>query len=340
MREFSMTLNDILLKHQKELNNLVLAQEKRYHELYSKIVKFITDSNAAKMFPDRLNVDASAELMQLRDDLKLPKIEHRKKIGAQYCVYEDSGTLTESIQRIYPYVDAIQILLNYRPWCGEPNPAGAKATYDTVRSIPDPEKKIMLISKYWETEAEQRNYGKDLFEKMGMPWTMIIDDDEMYNGQELADAIETLQKTDHQALLVHQQIYWKTKDYCMQNITYAMPTFVISNLERCHFHYCRNIKVVGTWTNLDPNTIINHHLSYVRTDDKLLRKIQTFSHADEERRDGKNQKQIWQDWYENVWLKWEPEMTGLHPNPSEKYSWYKAIDAKTARFQLEPLKES
>ena len=255
-------------------------------------------------------------------------------IGAQYCVYEDSGTLIESINRIYSQMEKILILLNYEPWNGTSDIQASFETYKKIKDFADPENKIILISQHWKTEAIQRNFGKDLFHKMGIKWTMIIDDDELYNPNELRAAIEYLNTTKANALLVHQQVYWKTREYCIENLSYSMPTFVISDVSKVFFDYCRNIRVDGIWETLLPEGIVNHHLSYVRTDQQLLRKIETFSHANEERSDGKDTTQIWKDWFENVWSKWTLDMINLHVNPDQTSSFTRAIKSKNAKYKL------
>lgn len=246
-------------------------------------------------------------------------------VGAQYCVYEDSGSLVDSIKRIYPLMDSILILLNYDPWCGVGNIQSSFETYKKVKEIPDPDNKILLISQHWKTEAIQRNFGKKVLHQMGIKWTMIIDDDELYNYDELEYAIKYLETTTSGVVLVHHQVYWKSLDYCIANLSHSMPTFVLSDNSKAWFQYNRNALVDGTWVTLDPNRIVNHHLSYVRTNEQLLRKIETFSHSDYSN---------WKVWFENIWLKWTLDMVDLHPNPSDPKSFSKAIEAKKSKYRL------
>jgi len=256
-------------------------------------------------------------------------------IGAQYCVYEDSGTLVESIRRIYRLMDKILILFNYNPWCGVANLETSFETYKKVREIPDPDNKIMLISQHWKNETEQRTFGQDLFHKMGIKWCFIVDDDELFNPDELMNAIHYLYNTKAYAVLTHQQVYWKTREYCIANLTHSVPTFVLTDRSKVFFNYCRTIKVIdGTWETIGPETIVAHHLSYVRTDAQLLRKIETFSHGDEVRTDGKDVKTIWHDWFRDIWSKWTLDMTDLHVNPNGRSSFSKAIEVKNAKYQL------
>jgi len=262
-------------------------------------------------------------------------------VGAQYCVYEDSGSLVESINRIYPLMDCILILLNYDPWCGAGNIQSSFETYKKVKDIPDPDNKIMLISQHWKTEAIQRNFGKEVLHQKGIKWTFIVDDDELFNENELKYAIEYLKTTTAGVVLVHQQIYWKSMDYCIANLSNSSPTFVLSDNSIAWFHYCRNAKVVGTWETISPEFIVSHHLSYVRTDQQLLRKIETFSHGNESRTDGLETKKIWEDWLNNIWYKWTPDMENLHPNPDGRKSFSKAIKTIDSKYQLnKPVKEN
>jgi hypothetical protein len=47
-----------------------------------------------------------------------------------------------------------------------------------------------------------------------------------------------------------------------------------------------------------------HHLSYVRRDSDMWKKVSSFEAAKEF---------DVQAWYDNVWLKWTPDMENLHP---------------------------
>ena len=247
-------------------------------------------------------------------------------VGAQYCVYEDTGNfLLESMTRVYPFMDVILVMLNYDPWFGTANIESSFETYKKIMDFPDPENKILLVSQHWKNEELQRNYGKDLLHKMGIKWCMICDDDELYNADELQNAIDYLKTTVAGVVLVHQQMYWKSKDYCIDKLSYSFPTFVLSDNKKAWFNYCRNVKVDGTWETIKPELIVNHHLSYVRTDKQMLRKVETFSHAKDF---------SWNDWYENVWCKWTLAMENLHVNPGDKGSISRVMEAKNSQYKL------
>jgi hypothetical protein len=50
-----------------------------------------------------------------------------------------------------------------------------------------------------------------------------------------------------------------------------------------------------------------YHFSYAGKDDRILNKLEHFSHASEIRK----------DWFDTVWKKWKPGMRSFHPvNPA------------------------
>ena len=61
--------------------------------------------------------------------------------------------------------------------------------------------------------------------------------------------------------------------------------------------------------------IIMCHFSFVGSDDRILNKIQHFSHAHD--MDG--------SWFDEVWKRWTPDMENLHPHKGRGYVFKKAI---------------
>jgi len=250
-----------------------------------------------------------------------------KSVGAVYCVYDDSGFLAESVKRVYPLMDKILFLVNFKPWCGDPDPSAVSRTINTITSMPDPDNKIEIISKYWATEADQRNFGTKTLRQAGLAWHAIIDDDEMFNRSELEWLLNAIDINQHACYLINHQIYWKSRDLVMDMDPFALNG-VISTIENlCQFHLNRMVMVYNgkTWTSFPGDKVTCHHMSYVRSDEKMLRKIQTFSHANE----------LVPNWYEEKWLKWTPEMTALHPmNPA---GFRKVISIDVAPYKLEQV---
>jgi len=249
----------------------------------------------------------------------------RPTVGAAYCVYEDSGFLAESIARIYPFMMAILILVNHKPWQGDAIPGAFQVTSDAVARIPDPENKINLVWGHWKDEAEQRNCSLKHMRLLECQFMFIIDDDEMYNRAELDTFIEKIIPMGQPAYLFWHQMYWKNRDTVIKGCDCAMPAMVSTEEGKVRFNEARAILVAGTWITCDSSLIVCHHFSYVRSDEKMLRKIRSFSHASS----------IIGNWYEDVWLKWVPGNENLHPTRPEGFPG--TIPEAQAAHHLEKL---
>ena len=255
--------------------------------------------------------------------------------GAQYVVYEDSGFLSESVWRVYPLMDKIVFLVGMRPWRGDA--AGSKywaQTLATIAAMPDPDGKFVIVSKPWSSEAEQRNEGVSILRELGCDWCMTIDDDELYNRSQLAHAQNVIRSvvasTHVSAWLVHHAIYWKSRELVIEQLTSAMPVFVHTRANDITFTEARCFDSSrGAWLVLPASDLVMHHMSYVRDDEHMKRKMATFSHAGQES----------SDWYDRVWKAWRPGMRNLHPNEHAAETFSRAIPANEFAHQLEPKPE-
>lgn len=255
-----------------------------------------------------------------------------KKFGAQYCVFEDSGFLAESVRRVYPLMDKIVFLVGLEPWKGMAGRQFPAESLSKIALLPDPEKKFVVISRYWATEAEQRNDGLEMLRELGCDWCLVVDDDEMFNRHDLYAAKDIISRErTSTAFLLSQVIYWKSPATAIMNLTLALPAFastvpgeVFFNVGRCY------MIASGKWTIFPPEVIVCHHLSYVRSEEKMKRKLAAFTHADDRLA----------EWYERVWRKWTPEMENLHPNPDAASTFKKAVPVSEMPWKLEPLPET
>lgn len=250
------------------------------------------------------------------------------KVGAVYCTYEDAGGfLKESVERIYPCVQKILFLVNTKPWNGDKDDEAAARTFQTILSIPDPDNKVRIESMFWPNEETQRNAGTAFLRREGVEWHLIIDDDEMYNTAELTAGFDQLEKTEHACLLIRHQIYWKNRDTIIDMDPFSLPALIRTDEGLVRFNQARSVMVYGgrTWSDLPQDLVVCHHMSFVRSDTAMWRKISTFSHAGE----------IPESWYHDKWVAWKDGMENIHPtNPA---SFRKAVPASTSRFVLSTL---
>lgn len=247
-------------------------------------------------------------------------INFSQKIAAIFCVYEDSGFLEEAVWRAYPFVDLLIISIGKKPWCGQiKDYKSPQDTFSKCSKFFDPCKKIEIHYRDFEDEASQRNWEKDYCHRAGYEWILIIDDDEFYNPKDLINLRKSINSTKDLCVLVPQRVYWKTRDYVINNVVLALPVGVRADKQYAWFNSARNVIVNGGgWYTHSSSNVVYHHLSYVRTDEQLLNKIKYFSHANDH---------DFEDWYKNFWLTWTPESTNFHPNPGARSSFEKAVPA-------------
>lgn len=248
------------------------------------------------------------------------------KVGAVYCVYEASTFLSESVQRIYPLVDKVLFLLNFNPWYGESISEALINTYRMILSMPDPDNKFEILSGSWKNEAEQRNMGIKILKNRAIDWCLIIDDDELFNYSELNMILNMLDEAVHAAYLIYHQIYWKNCNTIIEGLFGSFPTLARTDgIVTFNENRMIVIRRGHTWYTLSAQNIICHHMSYVRSDSDMSRKIQSFSHA----------KEMISDWYENIWLKWKSSMIDLHPLNATKFK--RAISVSESKYYLQPI---
>lgn len=245
------------------------------------------------------------------------------KIGAVYCVYDASAFLYESVQRIYPLMDKIIFILNTKPWYGNPVHNEPINTYKIILSMIDPDNKFEVLTGSWEDEASQRNVGLKLLDNNGIDWCLIVDDDELFNRSELRSVINMLESAVHHAYLIYHQIYWKNRNIAIDGLFGSFPTFARTD-GTVNFNQDRMILVSTphTWFSISADNIICHHMSYVRSDEEMLRKIKNFSHAND----------VTPDWYNEKWLNWETNTTNLHPSVGERFK--RAVGVSTLKYKL------
>ncbi len=250
-------------------------------------------------------------------------------LGAVYCTYSACSFLPESVKRIYPIVDKIIFLVNFDPWFGEPIHTAPRETLLMIHGLYDPEKKFEIVVGYWKDEAEQRNAGLRILRDKGEHWCIVVDDDELFNRNELLNVKNMLEADGiHAAYLVYHQIYWKDRDTIIeseQGVFGSFPTIMRTD-GTVNFNENRMILVASghTWFSLSVDMILCHHMSYVRSDIEMERKIKSFSHAND----------VIPGWYERVWLG-NDTSTDLHPSGGPRF--LEAISVSQSPYQLETL---
>jgi len=166
-----------------------------------------------------------------------------------------------------------------------------------------------VIIDYWQNQAEQFNFGLSYLKEQGFDWALIVDADEFYTPSAIGKLVGEIRKSRADAITCpFMNAYWKSPDYRLFPNQDDNPIVAIKTNRK--FIDKRHSDALA----LEATTVQMHHMSYVRNNEEMLKKINTFEHSHEFNLE---------DWYNNVWLKWAPENMNLHPTiPSE---WEKAI---------------
>jgi len=210
----------------------------------------------------------------------------------------------ETIEKVLKQWDIDKlVLISKNPWHGE------VMGRDKTREIA--EKYAEVVELDWKSETDQRNWG--LARLYDYDYVLIVDADELYTQEDICAIISVLEdgaedplgnKTRYLAYRAGEvKTYWKTTDYILDPKDTHKPVIAVDP-KRVLFKEFR-IPDIGEQRIID---VTMHHLSYCKSDSKILEKINTFEHFN----------QIRKDWYNEVWLKWTPEMEDIRPYGKEK----------------------
>jgi hypothetical protein len=237
---------------------------------------------------------------------------HRQNGAASFaavcCIYDEPSWLPETIRGSYSACDRIFILLNDRPWRGPSRDQGD--TERAIQGLADPEGKVRLVRGSWPTEAVERNVGLELLREAGFDYCVVLDADEIYDASELCAMMRVVETAPTvECWHVSWFTYWKSPLYRIEPPEAFKPA-VFVKVGGPSFSHNRDVKA-ATHALISEKVGMCHHMSYARSDEAMLRKITSFSHADE----------IVPGWYEKVWLAWDarPELEELHPTHPPAY---------------------
>ena len=253
------------------------------------------------------------------------------RIAAVYCVYNEEEYLEYSVRSIYDFVDRIFILLGTGPYSAY-NP-DARQQFQTpdrteaiVTNLVTTHPKIILKKGMWHSELDHRNAGLRLCLDERHDYYFLVDGDEVYRGDHLANIREDIARRPAVGqFIIKCDLFWRSFRYRFPAKALGwMPrrVFKLTRWSRlgkstiplplpCRFTGNNKTNSWGAVYHIPPERAIFYHFSYARRPDKMREKLLTFSHAHE----------IPNGWYEQVWLRWPTarEMTDLHPVDPPKF---------------------
>lgn len=214
------------------------------------------------------------------------------RIAVATIAYNESQYIGACIRNWKGLVDKHLVLVSSKPWNGIKFPDDG--TTDIARKLG-----AEVVIGDWDTEAQQRNEGIAIL--YDYDYVLIVDADELYSKETqknlfdmMSHPIDISWRSDKkiQAFRIEKIItYWKTHEYIFHPHDRHKPTIAIDPKQLyCHEHR----QFGGDYIPMVLGAC--HHFSWAKTNEKIKEKIQSFSHA----------RVIPDNWYKDVWLKWEP----------------------------------
>ncbi len=147
-------------------------------------------------------------------------------------------------------------------------------------------------------QAEMRNLGLSLLEGAGMDYSFIVDSDEWYENIGKFKLYISEHPSDYyRAKTIH---LFKKPNYKAID-RYDQGTIIcMKSKKRFPLNRPRDVRPddkMGSISLIPFNGI--YHFSWVKTPEKIKEKLANFSHA----------KEVRENWFEDVWMKFNPKMT-------------------------------
>lgn len=215
----------------------------------------------------------------------------KSNVGIITCAYNEGKLIGACINQFKGFPVEHLILVSKTPWAGEALPP------DRTAKIAKSLGATVIVDDFPPDEG-QRHVGLDYFKNMD--WCLIVDCDEFYTKDSIGKILDFLKTADKDVYRPEEMlVYFGDLDHIAtrENIPHGSPVVAM----RPHMRFS-HIREVDYPIYFIPGTTL-HHLSYIRTNEDMKKKISSWGHANE----------VIPGWYENVWLKWTPEMMNFHP---------------------------
>lgn len=172
-----------------------------------------------------------------------------------------------------------------------------------------------VFSKNFKSESDQRNYLMEKIQLAGYDYAFIIDADEYYTREGIKKAMEFIEKNpDTLRFNVGPVVYfWKNTEWeIVPKYNNVIPACYRADV-RVPKSGNRNFH--SPLTKVLPADTVMYHFSYAGKDDRILNKLEHFSHANE----------MDPAWFKRVWKQWTPEMQNLCPRKGGEHAYKRAI---------------
>lgn len=203
--------------------------------------------------------------------------------------YREGDIIESVIKNWQGLVRRHLILESKTPWHGKELPQ------DSTREICEKYSHVEYVSLDWKSEAIQRNWG--LGRLVDYDYVIIVDADELYTKEDQTKILDEIglvrdfQDNQNCYRASNVKTYFKTPDHALSPRDSHEPAIAL-NPRAVTFSEVR----IPSTTYQIPINVTCHHISYLRSDQRLKDKLTQFEHFNI----------VKPNWYEDVWLKWTP----------------------------------
>lgn len=202
-----------------------------------------------------------------------------KKLGVKIFAFNEERNIIPVIKQ-FDAIDGVRVIatVSTKPWYGD---VKADKTADLARSTG-----IEVFEKYWPLETDQHNFGMEQLQDC--EYILVCHADTFFTKGDIESIKEFIQSANNRQYDMRTFMYWKNFD------TVVSPDPVLpAMLVRKDVRFKHGIIIEDQVTDAEFVPAFCHHLSWVKTDKEVLKKIKTYTHANE----------IVPNWYEEKWLK-------------------------------------
>lgn len=232
----------------------------------------------------------------------------KTKVALAYCVHDDSAFLAASIRSFQTAGGEMVAFVSRVPWSGEPGDwEGAVRIVEAAGGT--------AVLGDWPDESEHRRAALEHLRAQGFSHALIPDGDELVEPGLLKALLSVAKEDLADVVRVDMDTYWKSPEYRIRPRERLSPILLL-RLDRVEHRHVREYEGART-LRLDASYGVLHHLSYVGTDERIRRKISSWSHRHE----------LVPRWFEQIWLGWEADRTmqNLHPTHPAAYGFAQRI---------------
>lgn len=219
------------------------------------------------------------------------------KVGILTVAFGEERFIQPCIDQFkgFPINDHL-VMASTTPWRGDAKPDN---TASLARALG-----ARVLEKEWRDENEQRLEG--ILELSDNDWILIVDADEYYTRRAIEKILTRLQDAGDDDCIFESykmEVYWKSWDLAIRPLSYPPIIAIRPNVR------FTNIRDANGNKSKMPFGVITYHLSYVRTDAEVERKVKSWGHSHE----------VMSDWFGGVWKNWDYKSLDFHPVRGELF---------------------